>query len=266
VPRKPAATRKAGPVGRSDVLTELRRAVDQVAAGRGQILLLAGEAGIGKTTMLAAAPDYAESRGVRGAWGWGWPGEGVPGYWPWVQVMRMLGIPWPSQQVRAAAGDAPASERFRLFDEVTSLLLAESRIQPLLVLLDDLQWAGRPSQLLLDFLARRLPAGAVAVVGSYRDTEPVPGPVPGSALALQRAAEVAAGVHRRTGGNPFFVQQVSLLLRSGQDGIPPGVHEALELRFEALPGSTATALRTPSSASGSPRTSLPGCPASGPRP
>jgi tetratricopeptide (TPR) repeat protein len=248
--------------------------VDQVVAGRGQILLLAGEAGIGKTTMLAAASDYAESRGVRVAWGWGWPGEGAPGYWPWVQVMRMLGldIPWPDQQVRPAAADAPASERFRLFDEVTSLLLAESRIQPLLVLLDDLQWAGRPSQLLLDFLARRLPAGAVAVVGSYRDTEPSPGPGPGSALASlaarttvlpltglspdavtglvadvvgdQRAAEVAAGVHRRTGGNPFFVQQVSLLLRSGQDGIPPGVHEALELRFEALPGSTAAALRT----------------------
>jgi hypothetical protein len=36
----------------------------------------------------------------------------------------------------------------------------------------------------------------------------------------------AAGVHRRTGGNPFLVQQVSWLLRSGQDGIPPGVHEA----------------------------------------
>jgi len=59
----------------------------------------------------------------------------------------------------------------------------------------------------------------------------------------QRAAEVAAGVHRRTGGNPFFVQQVSWLLRSGQDGIPPGVHEALALRFAALPGATAAALR-----------------------
>jgi hypothetical protein len=280
VSRKPAATRKAGPVGRAEVLTELRRAVDQAVAGRGQILLLAGEAGIGKTTMLAAASDYAESRGVRVAWGWGWPGEGAPGYWPWVQVMRMLGldIPWPGHQVSRgagdvpAAGDAPASERFRLFDEVTSLLLAESRIQPLLVLLDDLQWAGRPSQLLLDFLARRLPAGAVAVVGSYRDTEPTSGPAPGPALASlaarttvlpltglspdavtrlvadvvgdQLAAEVAAGVHRRTGGNPFFVQQVSWLLRSGQDGIPPGVHEALELRFEVLPGATAAALRT----------------------
>ena len=268
------ATRKAGPVGRADVLDGLRRVVDQAVAGRGQIMLLAGEAGIGKTTMLAAAADYAESRGVRVAWGWGWPGEGAPGYWPWVQVMRTLGldIPWPSGQSGRAVRDAPASERFRLFDEVTSLLLAESRIQPLLVLLDDLQWADPPSRLLLDFLARRLPAGAAAVLGSYRDTEPLPGPEPGAALASlaarttvlpltglgpdavtdlvadvvgkERAAEVAAGVHRRTGGNPFFVQQVSWLLRSGQDGIPPGVHEALALRYAALPAASAAALRT----------------------
>ena len=170
--------RKAGPVGRDDVLAELRRVVDEAVAGRGRLLLLAGEAGIGKTTMLTAAAGFAESRGVRVAWGWGWPGEGAPGYWPWVQVMRILGldIPWPAEDSGQPVGDAPASERFRLFDEVTSLLLAESRIQPLLLLLDDLQWADQPSQLLLDFLARRLPAGAVAVVGSYRDTEPAPGP------------------------------------------------------------------------------------------
>ena len=160
--------RKAGPVGRDDVLAELRRVVDGAVAGRGHLLLLAGEAGIGKTTMLTAAAGLAESRGVRVAWGWGWPGEGAPGYWPWVQVMRILGldIPWPAGESGQPVGDASASERFRLFDEVTSLLLAESRIQPLLLLLDDLQWADQPSQLLLDFLARRLPAGAVAVAGS----------------------------------------------------------------------------------------------------
>ena len=44
----------------------------------------------------------------------------------------------------------------------------------MLVLLDDLQWADQPTQLLLDFLARRLPAGALAVVGSYRDVDPPP--------------------------------------------------------------------------------------------
>jgi len=238
-------------------------------AERGLDDALAGEAGIGKTTMLAAAASYAESRGARVAWGWGWPGEGAPGYWPWVQVMRTFGldIPWPGRGDWPGPEDEPASGRFQLFDEVTSLLLAESRLQPLLVLLDDLQWADQASQLLLDFLARRLPAGAVAVVGSYRDVDPAPGPslaslaarttvLPLAGLGVgevaamvaevvgdQRAAGVAADVHRRTGGNPFFVQQVSWLLKSGQSGFPPGVREALSRRFGGLPGSSAAVLR-----------------------
>ncbi len=216
--------------------------------------------------MLAAAARYAESRGVRVAWGWGWPDEGAPGYWPWVQVMRSFGldIPWPGP----ARQDTSASGRFQLFDEVASLLFAESRIQPLLVLLDDLQWADQPSQLLLDFVARRLPAGAVAVVGSYRDVDPVPGPLlaalagrttvlPLTGLGIEAvtqlvaevvgehgAAGLAARVHGRTGGNPFFVQQVSWLLQGGQGGIPPGVREALDRRFAALPADCAAALRT----------------------
>ena len=237
--------------------------------GRGHFLLLAGEAGIGKTTLLSEAARYAEDRGARVAWGWGWPGEGAPGYWPWVQVMRALGLDTP---LSASAGSrdvdaAPASARFQLFDEVTSLLLAESRIQPLLVLLDDLQWADEASQLLLDFLVRRLPAGAAAVVGAYRDVVPVPGPalaavaarttvlpltgltveavteLIGGVVGEQRAGDVAADVHRRTGGNPFFAQQVSWLLKDSRTGVPPGAREALEQRFAALPEACTAVLR-----------------------
>jgi predicted ATPase len=64
VPRKPPAPRTAGPVGRDGILAELRRVVDEAAAGRGHLLLLTGEAGIGKTTMLTAAAGHAESRGL----------------------------------------------------------------------------------------------------------------------------------------------------------------------------------------------------------
>jgi ATP/maltotriose-dependent transcriptional regulator MalT len=186
--RHPAASRRgrrprqagadAAPVGRDDVLDRLRRAVDEAVAGRGLTVMLTGEAGIGKTTLLREAARYAGGTGARPAWGWGWPGEGAPGYWPWIQVMRALGLDDQlSRDARGAAADAPASARFQLFDEVTSLLLAESRIQPVVVLLDDLHAADEPSLLLLDFLVRRLPAGALAVIGTYR------GPDPGPALA-----------------------------------------------------------------------------------
>ena len=90
--RKPLAARTAGPVGRDDVLAELRRVVDEAVAGRGHLLLLAGEAGIGKTTMLTAAADFAESRGTRVAWGWGWPGVTVREW----RYGRRLGRPCPA--------------------------------------------------------------------------------------------------------------------------------------------------------------------------
>ena len=256
----------AAPVGRDDVLGRLRQAVDGAMAGRGLVVLLTGEAGIGKTTLLREAARYAEGVGARAAWGWGWPGEGAPGYWPWLQVLRALGLDAPLSRdaVGAAADEAPASARFQLFDEVTSLLLAESRIQPAVVFLDDLHAADEPSLLLLDFLVRRLAAGAVSVIGSYRgpDTSPALAAVAARAAVLplaglpagavarlvadvlgeQAAAEVAADVHRRTGGNPFFVQQVSWLLKAGQEGIPPGVREALAERFAGLPTACTAAL------------------------
>src|SRR5215831_4274954 len=254
------------PVGRDDVLGRLRQAVDGAVAGRGLVVLLTGEAGIGKTTLLTEAARYAEGAGARAAWGAGWPGDGAPGYWPWVQVLRALGL--DARLSRDAAGtatdEAPASARFQLFDEVTSLLLAESRIQPAVVLLDDLHAADEPSLLLLDFLVRRLPAGAVSVIGSYRGPDPSPAlaavaaraavlPLAGlpagavarlvaGVLGERAAAGVAADVHRRTGGNPFFVRQVSWLLKAGQEGIPPGVREALAERFAGLPAACAAAL------------------------
>jgi len=256
----------AAPVGRDDVLDRLRQAVDGAVAGRGLIVLLTGEAGIGKTTVLREAARYAEGTGARPAWGWGWPGEGAPGYWPWIQVLRALGLDarLSRDALGTAADDAPASARFQLFDEVTSLLLAESRIQPVVVFLDDLHAADEPSLLLLDFLVRRLPAGAVSVIGAYRG--PGPGPalaavatraavlpltgLPVGAVALlvadvlgeRPAAGVAADVYRRTGGNPFFVRQASWLVKDGQEGIPPGVREVLAERFAGLPAGCETAL------------------------
>ena len=72
------------------------------------------------TTLLSELSHYATSRGARVAWGWGWPGEGAPGYWPWVQVLRSLGLNTPLSTavgspsgVDSTADAAPASARFQ---------------------------------------------------------------------------------------------------------------------------------------------------------
>ena len=278
----------AGLVGREDVLAQLRRAVEDAARGRGRLLLLTGEAGIGKTAVAAGA----EGRGVRVVWGWSWQGEGAPAYWPWVQVFRSLvtkgGPPQPPPAPSLArllpelpgSADPPVdvdelapAARFRLLDELTSVLLAASEDRPLAVVLDDLQWADPPSIHLLDFVARQLPAARVLVLGTYRDLDQPPNDplaplladlaargtvIPMGALSEDEVARLVAtivggepepalvaAVRRRTGGNPFFVQQVTRLLLAqagatdgpltGESvGITFGVREAIERRLARL--------------------------------
>ena len=77
-------------VGRQLAIGALRSAVDAAVAGAGGVVLLAGEAGMGKTALAAAAAAYARARGAVAVWGTCWDGEGTPGYWPWIQIVRAL--------------------------------------------------------------------------------------------------------------------------------------------------------------------------------
>ena len=78
----------AGFVGRERELVLLRSRLDTAIAGRGGIVLLAGEAGIGKTRLAEELAEAAQARGVGLAWGRCWEGEGAPAFWPWLQVLR----------------------------------------------------------------------------------------------------------------------------------------------------------------------------------
>ena len=171
----------------------------------------------------------------------------------------------------AAEEPATAAARFRLLDEVAGVLLAAAEDRPLVVVLEDLQWADPPSLELLDFLARRLPAARVLVVATWRDLDQPPDDplapllaglaatatvVPLRALSEAEVARLAAGIlgrqpepglaadlRRRTGGNPFFVQQLTRLLvaqaaggpaAEAPAGIPLGVREAVRRRLARL--------------------------------
>jgi eukaryotic-like serine/threonine-protein kinase len=293
-------------VGREHELERLREAVDAALAGRGSLQLLVGEPGIGKTRAAEELATYARVSGARVHWGRCREDEGAPAYWPWVQAIRsyardadpvalawQLGggaaevaqlIPEVAEKldIEPAKGSDSEEARFRLFDSVTSLLLAAARDRPLVIVLDDLHWADEPSLLLLRFAARELASSGLLVLGTYRDVElgrhhPLArvlgeisgiegsGRIPLRGLgvgAVERYIEMTSGapsppglaeaVQDQTDGNPFFVGEVVRLLASegkltggsaAELEIPQGVREVVGRRLDRLSDETNEALR-----------------------
>src|SRR5690348_15921456 len=75
-------------LGREPALAMARAALDQAVAGAGRLLLVTGDAGIGKTAFAQAVTSLAAARGCTTLWAACWQGEGTPSYWPWMQIIR----------------------------------------------------------------------------------------------------------------------------------------------------------------------------------
>src|SRR5207249_3475307 len=75
-------------VGRDREVERLRGGLEDALAGRGRLLMLVGEPGIGKTRTAQEAVTYARLRGARVLIGRSFEGEGAPAYWPWAQMAR----------------------------------------------------------------------------------------------------------------------------------------------------------------------------------
>lgn len=184
-------------VGRERELAALRAAVDQGRAGRGRILALAGEPGIGKTRTAQALADYAHPLGLRVLWGRCHEEPGAPPFWPWHQILRSyVGshdaaalatvlsesaghiaelVPellqrLPGVQAVSPTAD-PAQARYRLFDAITGFWKRASAGEPLLVIVDNLHWADASSLRLLEFLAPEIAASRLVMLLTYRDME-----------------------------------------------------------------------------------------------
>jgi predicted ATPase/class 3 adenylate cyclase len=184
-------------VGRESELGELRGALDEALGGRGRLLLLVGEPGVGKTRTAEELATYARVRGAKVYWGRCLEDDAAPPYWPWSRAIRdyvrdadPVALAWEMgsgageiarlvpEVVQRVSGVEPASldpegeqARFRLFDAVAGFLTGASRDRPLVLVLDDLHWADEPSLLLLQFLSRQLGDSGLLVVGTYRDVE-----------------------------------------------------------------------------------------------
>lgn len=187
-----ARTGEPAYVGRSALRRELDHALDATVAGSGRMIVLLGEAGIGKTRTAEALLRVARDRGVTVAIGRAHEG-GAPAYWPWVHPLRAL-VTTPELGPSLVADDAIAPEvaallpelgrcpherprgegrdaRFRLFDGLTRILRRASMHRPLVLLLEDLHWADGASLELLALLAMEVGTMPVFVIGTCRDDE-----------------------------------------------------------------------------------------------
>jgi predicted ATPase len=271
----------------------LHRLLADARERRPRLVLLEGEAGIGKTRLVIEFVREARQRGARVLASTCIDSEGAPALQPWIDVVRAAyfeppegrGAPSLSASVTAELaklvpeiGAASSSHfeleasaaRFRLFDAVAQLLRRRSARRPLIAWIDDLHWADRSALALLAFVAQAAADAKLLLVGTHRPVPPehalatyLAGRVRAERLALGGLTESEVGecvatarhghavrtemvrdIHRRTGGNPFFVVEIARHIpEHGVTPLPRTVVEMLRNRLSALPAEAGRALQ-----------------------
>ncbi len=195
VPRRQRASRPI--VGRLLESEDLVSLLDDATAGMGGVATLAGEAGIGKTTLARQLSTLAEQRGIPAVWGVGASAETARPYWHWIQVVRAIAArregpeifktlgavgAWLSTIVpdlefglpRGERGPSPVGAeegRFHLYDALLRLLEIAAERSGLVVVLDDLHFADEASLLALSYISRAVGDKRILIVCTHRDLE-----------------------------------------------------------------------------------------------
>ncbi|MGI8927304.1 MAG: ATP-binding protein [Tepidiformaceae bacterium] len=183
-------------VGRDAERAILKEALTRARQGSGNIVLLAGEPGIGKTRLATELMADARAAGCFTVIGHCYEMEGTPPFVPFVEAIDYTARVIPPNQLREAlagdgpevariaprlrqlfpdlpaAADVPADQgRHSLFTSFADYLQRACAVQPLVIVLDDLHWADDSSSLLLEHIAGRADEMALLVIGTYRDVD-----------------------------------------------------------------------------------------------
>jgi DNA-binding CsgD family transcriptional regulator len=264
-------------VGRETEHARLHGAATEAGRGRGSLVLLAGEAGIGKTVLARSALRASGLTVLEGTA----LQDGAPAYWPLTSALR---IPVP-----------PSPDRAALLDAIAAALIDAGDGGPVAVFLDDLQWADDGTLDALVAIAPILETEPVLLVGAYRSDEMPRGhplrrlrselrrqgrlheisieplgerdtaALLARALGADPAPSLVAAALARTGGVPFFIEELAAVLasseriRSGQAGyeladadglpLPDSVRDAVLVRATRI-GADARAALTVAAAVG----------------
>ncbi|HET9344783.1 MAG TPA: AAA family ATPase [Candidatus Limnocylindrales bacterium] len=231
-------------VGRDDLLDLADRRIGEVATGRGQLLLLAGEAGVGKTRLLGAIERKAVAAGFASMRGGTYPSDLQVAAAILIDLSRaMARQPGMEELGKAlgdrledrgrASGDAHRRRRLLVLD-VAELLAGIPRDGPAIVALEDLHWSDDLTLEILEALARQLADRPLLVVGTYRSDELFPR-VPmrswRSRLLAQRQAEEVR-LARLTPDDTAMM--ATLLIETGLP-VARDVAEAVHARTDGIP-------------------------------
>lgn len=266
--------------GREAHLARAAAALDDATRGRGRVVIVSGEPGIGKTRLSDELTALATARGFRTGRG-GWEADAVPALWGWTRaVHQLLG----RTDVLDVGDDVDvASASFRQADALRDALGVDGGGAPSLLVLDDVHWADAGSLRLLRRIAADLATMPLVIVVAVRsDPAEISDAVADLLAALARVdpvrieldglsaadigawvseqtarpvpEEVAAELERRTDGNPFYVTELVRLFVSegaltdptaaawGQ--VPGGVRDVVRHRLSQLTDEAVALLRT----------------------
>ncbi|WP_395729559.1 AAA family ATPase [Nakamurella sp.] len=218
--------------GRSSALAELHDARRDALAGSGRLVLITGEAGIGKSTLAQQAIPEGPGDRVRVARGFAVDDPGAPALWPWKRVGR--DVPEIAAALAAAAGAEPGdAARFRLCEALADAVTTAAAATGLIVVLDDVHWADGITVAVLKHLALDLDSTRALIVVTARETPGTPFaaahadlarnacavPVPLTGLPVDAVTEWLSAtdgtdgwvahlpdIVARTDGNPFYIR------------------------------------------------------------
>jgi tetratricopeptide (TPR) repeat protein len=277
-------------VGREHELGALKSQYVAASSGNGRLVLVSGESGIGKTRLaleLSRSPFLREPSIL---WAHCSDGDGTPAFWPWLSMfrrgqkhLRTRDLPLATANLAElitalSLGSAtqvpplqladPQHARMVLFEQAGDLLCARANAKPLLIVLDDAQWADIASLKLLEHLASRLQGAPILVCVLFRDTEaserehvrecianlahhPWTSSLPlrglssldsitflNNTLAADTSLELRAAISDKARGNPFFLKELAQLV-TVSDGtavpsLPVTASAALEYQLRSF--------------------------------
>jgi DNA-binding CsgD family transcriptional regulator len=259
--------------GRATELGELVAALDRAIDGSPSVVLIGGEAGIGKSRLVAELAARADDA-TRVMWGQCAALDDA--VIPLLPVAEALAEPGDSDVLAPGPAGAQlgAARAARMHAAVLDRLVVASTAAPVLLVLEDIHWADRSTLDLLAFLARRLRAEPILIVATFRDDEvdrrdglrrfladiataPSARRIELAGLGRAELSEQIAGilgsapppdliddVFARSGGNPFFAEELVAVRESGSpDRLSQTLRDVLLARLTALDATAQAVVR-----------------------